>query len=144
MYLPDGIHIETIKAQMNKPIYNEAKTLATLYSEIDKQANAAMSSIAQELGKEWTLIQSGGPKWQNGQFIYDNLKAPYNRLQGFSGTTRIYAFMTGDELVIQTRKEDQTKEVFRQPLEGEKNWSILQEALRVHYLEEIHNGIIGR
>lgn len=134
-------YLADIKRLKDAPGYQDAAALTQLYAEIDKVTRSALNELYSELGEDWATVQSGGPMWQGNQLVYKNMLAPYSQLHNYQGKNVIYAFQTGNELVIQIlEKRDAPvgKEVFRQPIVGQKDWSGFTQGLKAYYLEGIH------
>jgi serine/threonine protein kinase len=127
--------IEKIKQKASKQEYVDREFIFSMYNEVDKQARAVLEDISKDLGKGWGTIQSGGINRQ--KETYNNRLAPSNQVVGFSGETRVNAFVTGNELVIQAIEGEAIDEIYRMPIEGEKNWASFRERLKAHYLIEI-------
>jgi eukaryotic-like serine/threonine-protein kinase len=127
--------IDLIKQKASKQEYVDREFIFSLYNDVNKHAGMVLEDIRRELGKGWGSIQSGGI--DRNKEIYNNRLAPNNTIIGFSGETRVHAFITGNELVIQTIEGKIIEETCRMPLEGEKNWEAFRDRLKAHYLLEI-------
>ncbi|MDB5198932.1 MAG: protein kinase [Chitinophagaceae bacterium] len=127
--------IKKIKEKANHPDYQDAKFLDNLYKEVDRKVRDVLGYLNNELGPDWSTVQSGGiiPK----ERAYRNMLAPYNPVIGLQMKTVIYAFINGSELIIQVIEENISKEVFREPLSNEHNWEQFKQNLKEHYVSQI-------
>lgn len=128
-------YINNIKAKLATQDYQDSKVIRSILQEIDKQARLAVSELNDQLGQDWGITQ-GDYSLTNDE--YKNRLVPHNAIKNYTDNTMIHGFITGSELVVQLIDNGARKEIFRQPLMSEKNWDQFREALKLHYLENIH------
>ena len=132
--------IRYIKSITNTKSYQNYIDLQNIRSEATRKAKDFRSEIIKQLGEGWRVTgYIGGDSRKYINEGYDTRHSFKNSYLNIIIDSFIKSFITGNELVIHSLVElkngkKSIKEVFRQPILGEKNWKLLEAEIKSHYI----------
>jgi eukaryotic-like serine/threonine-protein kinase len=126
----------SLKEKIKLLDYEELNSEMELFKTVHKLSEQVLTELRNELGEDWASTQVNGPNYLE-PIMKINIFPTHILNPNLRTNTFIYAFTTGNELVIQISENDEMKtEIFRQPILN-LNLNQFKESLRSHYIKEL-------
>lgn len=130
--------IEAIKSVIDDPEYRNLRNARWIFDETYRQSTAAVTQAINQLGRdEFNQTQSGYDVNLN-ELTFKTTLGIVNLIKNtLKSVPLLTAYLTGSELVITAREDNNIIELYRHPVNGEINWTQYKEGLTKYYLGKI-------
>lgn len=136
-----------IKSVTDQNSYKREKESRKVLADATRMARDFHAKIVKQLGEDWHgSLMIGGDSRKYVKNGYDGNVLIHNPYLKIKINTYVKAFFTGSELVIHLLIETKDgkrdiQEVFRQPIQGTREWSSLEESMRRKYFNIVFEEI---